>query len=121
MAGNVKAPPVKLQGGRVLLGGGTGAADNAVQYTSPDVSWANYHAIEAVTTACDVYVTLDGTNWNAKPCFLSPIHSDPVLAADENEVTIAEIWILRGKFANIRVLQKGAGGSSACRVLHGVE
>jgi len=116
-----KAPPVEKVGGDVMTtGGSTTDGDNGVTYTSGDVSRFNYHAVEAITVAQDVYVSLDGTNFIATPVYLDDMNQaskDVVF----NAIPAGEFGVIRGKFKAIKVLQAGAGAASSCRVLHGVE
>ena len=100
--------------------GTAGAADNAVIYTSPDVSAYNYHTIAVTgTNAADVEVSLDGTNW------IGPVavrlHDDVTTGGGIDVVSIptGDFGILKGKFKNIRVLQNGATDANAYGA-HGV-
>ena len=99
-----------------------GAADNAVLYTSTDVSMYNYHAIENFATssaAMDVYVSLDGTNFNATA--VSTRLMDDVTTGDGiNVITIpvGKIGVFNFKVAKIQILQDGAGAADG-RILHG--
>jgi hypothetical protein len=101
-----------------------GAADNAVLYTSTDISFFNYHIIEnfaTSTAAIDVYVSLDGTNFNATAVGVQL--ADDVSAGGTNVITIpiGKIGILHkpaGKVVKIQCLQDGAGAADG-RILHG--
>ena len=94
--------------------GVAGAADNAVVYTSPDVSGYNYHTIAATgTDAVDVEVSLDNTTW------IGPVSvrlGDDVTTGggvDVVSIPTAKYGVLRGKFRSIRVLQNGATDANA--------
>lgn len=101
----------------VTTSAATTGGDNAVVYTSDDVSWANYHVIESITTAHDVEASIDGTNFTLVYTYDTANVSDAVLAIT---IPAGEFGILKGKFKKIRVLQDGAGAASSIRVLHGV-
>lgn len=94
-----------------------GAADNAVIYTSPDVSAYNVHYVEATAGTIDVDVSLDGTNWIAAIAGVSLITTTP--ATRVVEAASGVCLEIRGKFKKIRVNQKGATASNA-RGAHGV-
>jgi hypothetical protein len=97
--------------------GAAGGADNAVIYTSPDVSAYNVHYIEATAGTIDVDVSLDGTNWIAAVAGVSLITTTP--ATRVVEAASGVCLEIRGKFKAIRVNQKGATASNA-RGAHGV-
>ena len=100
---------------------GAGAAstsDDAVLYTSPEVYDFNYHAIHSNDTQdVDVDVTLDGTNWISSV----PLVDTAGAALATNEIPAGSVGIIRGKFAKIRVLNKGGTTSADCIVLHACE
>ena len=115
-----------MGGDLVILGTSTaGAADNAVLYTSPDVSKFNYHIIDNRSgESVDVWVSIDGTNYSQTAASVRLI--DDVTTGDGvNVIDIAttKTGILRGKFRNVRILQKGAGNPAAGEIViaHGVE
>ncbi len=97
--------------------GAAGAADNAVVYTSPDVSAYNVHYIECTAGTVDIDVSLDGTNWIAAVAGVSLVTTTPATRVVEaaNGVCLE----VRGKFKAIRVNQKGVTASNA-RGAHGV-
>lgn len=91
--------------------GAAGGADNAVIYTSGDVSMYNTHYVQATAGTVDVDVTLDGTNWIAAVAGRSL-----VATASTTHVVDAASGVcleIKGKFKKIRVLQKGATASNA--------
>jgi len=93
--------------------GTAGAADNAVIYTSGDVSRFNYHTIAVTgTSPSDVEVTLDGTTWHVVATVLA---DDVTTGGGIAVITIptGKLGILRGKFKQIRVLEDGATDSDA--------
>jgi len=102
-----------------------GTADNSVLYTSSDVSEYNYHIIENESgIACDVYASSDGTNYSTAA--ISVLLADDVTTGGGVKViTIPDnkVGILRGKFKKIKILQDGAGTSTAgtVRGFHGVD
>ena len=101
-----------------------GAADNAVLYTSGDVSTYNVHMIEnlaASTNNMDVFGSLDGTNFNVTPLAVE-LMDDVTTGGGVKVVAIApgKIGILRGKYKAIKVQQAGATDADG-RILHGVE
>ena len=110
----------------VILGtSSAGAADNAVLYTSPDVSKYNYHIIEnASDETVDVWVSVDGTNYAAVAASVLLIN-DVTTGGGINVIDLPTdtTGILRGMFKKVRVLQKGAGTPAAgeIRVAHGYE
>ena len=115
-----------MGGDLVILGtSAAGAADNAVLYTSPDVSKFNYHIIDNRSgESVDVWVSIDGTNYSQTAASVRLI--DDVTTGDGiNVIDIAttKTGILRGKFRNVRILQKGAGNPAAGEIViaHGVE
>jgi hypothetical protein len=115
-----------MGGDLVILGtSDAGAADNAVLYTSPDVSKFNYHIIDNRSgESVDVWVSIDGTNYSQTAASVRLI--DDVTTGDGvNVIDIAttKTGILRGKFRNVRILQKGAGNPAAGEIViaHGVE
>ena len=115
---------VNKSGGDYSNGGASaaGAADNAVLYTSPDVSKYNYHIIENESGATvDVFVSVDGTNYStaaASVVLVDDVTTGGGIAVIE--IANDKIGILRGKFRKIRVIQKGAGTATAggVRVAH---
>jgi hypothetical protein len=113
-------------GDLVILGTSVaGAADNAVLYTSPDVSKFNYHIIDNRSgETVDIWVSVDGTNYAQTAASVRLI--DDVTTGDGvNVIDIAttKTGILRGKFRNVRVIQKGAGSPAAGEIViaHGCE
>ena len=115
-----------MGGDLVILGtSAAGAADNAVLYTSPDVSKFNYHIIDNRSgESVDVWVSIDGTNYSQTAASVRLI--DDVTTGDGiNVIDIAttKTGILRGKFRNVRIIQKGAGNPAAGEIViaHGVE
>ena len=113
-------------GDLVILGTSVaGSADNAVLYTSPDVSKFNYHIIDNRSgETVDIWVSVDGTNYAQTAASVRLI--DDVTTGDGvNVIDIAttKTGILRGKFRNVRVIQKGAGSPAAGEIViaHGCE
>ena len=93
--------------------GTAGAADNALIYTSGDVSGFNYHTISVTgTDAADVEVTLDGTTWNLVSTLLA---DDVTTGGGVKVITIptTKLGILHGQFKQIRVRQDGATDADA--------
>jgi hypothetical protein len=116
-----------LSGGDYTNGGASaaGAADNAVLYTSLDVSKYNYHVIENESGATvDVFVSVDGTNYSTAAASVVLV-DDVTTGGGIAVIDIADnkIGILRGKYRKVRVIQKGAGTAVAAgvRVAHAVE
>ena len=99
-----------------------GAADNAILYTSADISMYNYHIIENTDTSVplDIYVSIDGTNFNPTAATVELL-DDVTTGGGIKVVSIPtlKIGVLKGKFAKIRCLQVGAGTCDG-RILHGV-
>lgn len=93
--------------------GAAGAADNALIYTSGNVSRFNYHTIAVTgTNAADVEVTLDGTTWHVASTLLA---DDVTTGGGIAVITIptGKLGILRGKFKQIRVRQDGVTDADA--------
>jgi hypothetical protein len=87
--------------------GTAGAADNAVIYTSPDVSMYNYHTFTASgTSGCDVEVSHDGTTWDVVAVTLT---DDVTTGGGIKVITIptGKSAFLPGKWKYIRVLEDG--------------
>ena len=99
-----------------------GAAGNDVLYTSADISMYNYHVIENtdVSVPLAVYVSLDGTNFNATPVAVELL-DDVTTGGGIKAVSIEtlKVGVLKGKFMKIKCLQVGAGTCDG-RILHGV-
>lgn len=90
---------------------GTASADNAVLFTTGDLSRFDACVIMSTDGAVDVYASLDGTNYSTSALSLEDKGAtslDPVLqtAADR-------VYGFVGKFLFIRVLQVGATASGA--------
>jgi len=120
-------PNANLSGGDYTNGAASaaGAADNAVLYTSLDVSKYNYHIIENESGATvDVFVSVDGTNYSTAAASVVLV-DDVTTGGGIAVIDIADnkIGVLRGKFRKVRVIQKGAGTAviSGVRVAHAVE
>lgn len=101
-----------------------GAADNAVLYTSSDVSAYNYHIIENESgVAIDVFVSVDGTNFSTAPASVELI-DDVTTGGGIRVISIADnkVGVLKGKFKKIRIDQAAAGSVAAGSVRggHGV-
>lgn len=93
--------------------GTAGAADNALIYTSDNISRFNYHTISVTgTNAADIEVTLDGSTWNLIATLLA---DDVTTGGGVKVITIptAKLGILQGKFKQIRVIQDGATDADA--------
>lgn len=93
--------------------GTAGAADNALIYTSGNVSRFNYHTISVTgTDPADVEVTLDGSTWNIVSTLLA---DDVTTGGGIKVITIptGKLGILHGKFKQIRVRQDGATDADA--------
>ena len=102
-----------------------GTADNDVLYTSADVSAYNYHVFDNRSgETIDIWVSVDGTNFSQTAAAVDLIN-DVTTGGGLRHIDIAttETGILRGKFKNVRVIQKGAGAPAAGEILigHGVE
>jgi len=96
----------------------TGAAE-AVLYTSGDVSWANWLAVEVnglTATSVTVRVSLDGTNYVA----MTPIDASTGAAYAGGVALAADgMYYYNGKFKSVTIEQDGAGGVTV-RYAHGV-
>jgi hypothetical protein len=93
--------------------GTAGAADNALIYTSGNVSEFNYHTISVTgTDAADVEVTVDGSTWNIVSTLLA---DDVTTGGGVKVITIptGKLGILHGQFKQIRVRQDGATDADA--------
>jgi len=94
--------------------GTNGAADNAVIYTSPDVSMYNYHTIKVSgTNSADVQVTLDGTNWTTAVAVELADNVTTGGGVKVLSIPTGKVGVLRGKFRGIRVLQDGTTNANA--------
>lgn len=104
--------------------GVAGAADTNVIYTSGDISMYNYTIIENAddATAVDVYVSADGTNFNAnaQKVFIQDEVTDEL---PEINIAAGKVGIIYGKFKAMKILQDGAGAIDAgdVRGFHGVK
>ena len=99
--------------------GTAGAADNAVIYTSVDVSAYNFHTFTVSgTNSADVYVSHDGTTYDVISVRLT---DDVTTGGGVNVITIptGKSAFLFGKWKYIQVLQDGATDSN-CVGAHGV-
>ena len=99
--------------------GTAGAADNAVIYTSSDVSMYNYHTVTVSgTSPADVYVSVDGTTYDLMSVELT---DDVTTGGGVKVVTIptGKTGFFTGKFKNVRVIEDGATDSNAVGA-HGV-
>ena len=93
--------------------GTAGAADNAVIYTSGDVSMYNYHTITVSgTSPSDVYVSVDGTTYDLMAVHLT---DDVTTGGGVKVVTIptGKTGFFHGKYKNVRVIEDGATDSNA--------
>jgi hypothetical protein len=110
-----------VDGGAYLEFTGTaGAADNALIYTSGDVSAYNIHYIfVSGTNSADVEVSFDGTNYSSAVSVL--LADDVTTGGGIKAITIptGKVGILEGKFKNIRVRQDGVTDADATGA-HGV-
>ena len=94
--------------------GTNGAADNAVIYTSPNVSRYNYHTIKVSgTNSADVQVTLDGTNWTTAVAVELADNVTTGGGVKVLSIPTGKVGVLRGKFRGIRVLQDGTTNANA--------
>ena len=113
-------------GGDYIIGTSTvGSADNVVLYTSVDVSKYNYHVFDNTSgETIDIYVSVDGTNFSTLAAAVELIN-DVTTGGGLKHIDLAttETGILRGKFAKVRVVQKGAGVPAAgeIKIAHGCE
>ena len=110
VAGTVQNPVTVINSTQYLeWTGAAGAADNAVIYTSGDVSMYNYHTIfnNDNDETVDVHVSVDGTN------FFGPVAvqilDEVTDVLPEIAVGIGKVGVLKGKFKAIKVLQVTAG------------
>ena len=89
--------------------GAAGAADNAVIYTSGDVSMYNYHTIfnNDNDENVDVHVSLDGTNFFG-PVAINII-DEVTDALPEIAVAFGKVGVIEGKYKAIKILQVTAG------------
>jgi hypothetical protein len=91
---------------------GTGAGDDDLLFTAPDVRAYGTFILMSSAGAVDVEVTLDGTNWSTAPLSLTDLGAEvltPVL------VTVAgRVYGFRGKFRGVRVRQNGGTAATAC-------
>ena len=93
--------------------GTAGAADNAVIYTSGDISKFNYHTIAVTgTSPSDVEVTIDGTTWHVASVTLI---DNVTTGGGIQVITIptGKMGYIRGKFKQLRVIEDGATDSDA--------
>lgn len=98
-----------------------GAGDDAVLFTSKenDINASNIHYIETVAGTADVFVSLDGTNFNVTP--VAVLLADDVTTGGGvkvTEIAAGKIGILTGAFKAFKVQQKGAVATTV-RVTHG--
>jgi hypothetical protein len=93
------------------------AADNAVIYTSGDVSNFNIHYIEAIGGAVSVDVSIDGGTNYVQDVTLRNVKST---TPNTFIATVASggLGELRGNFSNLKVLQSGAGAAVNARIRH---
>jgi len=99
--------------------GTAGAADNAVIYTSPDVTTYNYHTFTVSgTNSADVYVSHDGVTYDLMAVTLT---DDVTTGGGVKVVTIptGKTGFFKGKFKYIQVLQDGATDAN-CLGAHSV-
>lgn len=113
------------QNTNIIAPGAAGAADNALIYTSVDISGYGYHSIEnRSAVAVDVWVTRDGT-FNASQPAQQVILTDALTGDTVSVVSIPanKTGYFRGKQNNLKVLQNGAGTINAGEVVifHGNE
>jgi len=93
--------------------GTAGAADNAVIYTSTDVSMYNYHTFTVSgTNSADVEVSHDGSTWDVAAVELT---DDVTTGGGIKVITIptGKTGVLKGKFKYIRINQDGATDADA--------
>lgn len=93
--------------------GTAGAAENALIYTSPNVSRFNYHTIAVTgTNSADVEATIDGGVWHLVATLLA---DDVTTGGGVAVITIptGKLAVLKGKFKQIRVRQDGVTDANA--------
>ena len=115
--------PAKAETWYVQIDGDVGANDNDLIYESGDISMYNTHVIENMSAgagACDVHVSLDGTNYAGSAVSVELI-DDVTTGGGIKVITIPQnkAGILIGKFNKIKVLQDGATAADA-RIAHSV-
>lgn len=99
-----------------LYSGGLGASDNNVIVQIDDASEYRHFLIHHTTGATDVFVSLDGTNYNTSAVSLTDLGSASFATAVV--VTAANrLYRLDGCFQKIRVLQNGATAPENVAVL----
>lgn len=95
---------------------GTGTGDNTVLFTSGDLSSFNVHMIQSTVGIVDVEASLDGVNYSpaAKIALEDMASTSP---STRVLVTVVDqIYMLRGKYKNIRLVQNGATAATATMV-----
>ena len=104
-----------------------GTGDNDVLYTSADVSAYNYHIFHNTSgEVIDIVFSVDGSTFTPDTSPAAVELMDDVTTGGGIKVVdipAGKTGVLRGKFKNIRVLQKGVGTPAAGEIIiaHGVE
>ena len=95
---------------------GTGTGDNTVLFTSGDLSSYNIHMIQASAGLVDAEVSLDGTTYS--PAASIALEDMSSIAPTTRVLVTAStnVYMLRGKYKNIRLVQNGATAATAVLV-----
>jgi hypothetical protein len=99
-----------MNSGRAALFSGTGAADNALLFTTTNVQ--QYSVFQLMTTdgTADVEATLDGINWTVVPIAMADLGA--TASATYVVVTaVNRMYQFRGKYTQIRVRAAGAAAT----------
>lgn len=91
---------------------GAAAADNATVIETGDVSRYSEYTLQATDGATDVYVSLNGTDYSVAALSLIDLGattSDPV-----TETAADRTYAFFGRFAKVKILQKGATAVVGC-------
>ena len=92
---------------------GTGTNDNDVLFTSGNLSAYNVHMIQSTVGVVDVEVSLDGTNYTPAAKIALEDMASATPATRVLVTVVNQVYMLRGKYKNIRLVQNGATGATA--------
>ena len=92
---------------------GTGVNDNDVLFTSGDLNSYNVHMIQASAGVVDVEVSLDGTTYSPAASIALEDMSSVAPATRVLVTASTKVYMLRGKYKNIRLVQNGATAATA--------
>lgn len=93
--------------------GAAGTNDNDVVYTSGDVSDYDVHIIDCTAGTVDVDISTDGSNYTQAVAVRNVKSTSPLTYVVSAIAASLPVIELRGRFAKIRVLQKGAPAANA--------